>query len=192
MPRVDPLTLVELEPTEKEAVLRAGKLMGFVANDALTMARKPEIMHAFAGLVGSIYQPSRIDDGLKRLIGLVASSAAGCQYCVAHTAFSSTKHGISQDKLDRVWEFETDSAFSEAERAALRVALHAGQTPNAVDDTMFQALAEHFDTEQQLEIVAVIALFGFLNRWNATLATDIESSPMAAYQELNRNQLNES
>ena len=99
---------------------------------------------------------------------------------MGHTAFTSQRHGVDEDKLAPVWEFETSELFSESERCALRVALLAGQTPNGVTDSAWAELAEHFDEDAQLEIVAVIAMFGFLNRWNSTLATDLESLPSAA------------
>ena len=180
MPRIRPLDIDALGDAERQAVDGAEAMMGFVANDALTMARNPKLMHAFAGLVAAIYAPGRVDNGLKRLIGLITSSAAGCQYCMGHTALTSEKYGVPQAKIDNVWEFETSSEFSDAERAALRVALHGGQTPNGVTDAMFEELTRYFDDDQKLEIVAVIAMFGFLNRWNATLATELEGLPGAA------------
>lgn len=154
--------------------------MGFVANDALTMARHPTLMKAFADLVHVIYAPGNVEPGLKRLIGLVTSYAAGCTYCTAHTVHASRRHGIDDDRLADVWDFRSSDRFSAAEKAALDVALHAGQAPNGVTDAMYQELAGHFDMDEQLEIVAVIALFGFLNRWNSTLATDLEPLPASA------------
>lgn len=182
MARLRPLEPNELPQTEREAVKRAQESMGFLANDALTMARNPAIMHAFAGLAGAIYAPGRVDSGLKRLIGLITSSAAGCRYCMGHTAFVSQRHGVDEAKLAAVWQFETSDHFTTAERAALRVALHAGQSPAAVTDAMYDELAAHYDDDEQLEIVAVIAMFGFLNRWNSTLATDLEAQPAAALE----------
>jgi hypothetical protein len=41
------------------------------------------------------------------------------------------------------------------------------------------ALKEHFSDKQCVEIVAVISLFGFLNRWNDTMATTLEDKPRA-------------
>ena len=76
-----------------------------------------------------------------------------------------------------VWEFETSELYTEAERAALRVARGGGSQPNGVTDDDFTTLREHFNEQQILEIVAVIALFGFLNRWNETLATSLEAKP---------------
>jgi hypothetical protein len=38
-------------------------------------------------------------------------------------------------------------------------------------------LKDHFSERQIVEIVAVLALFGSLNRWNDTLATTLEGEP---------------
>ena len=154
--------------------------MGFTANDALVMAHNPSLMHAFSSLVGAVYAPGEVSDALKRMVGLMTSSAAGCRYCVGHTTLSSREYGVDSEKLASIWEFETNDQFSDGERAALRVALHAGQSPGGVTDDMFAELARHFSVAGQLEIVAVIAMFGFLNRWNSTLATELESKPAEA------------
>ena len=180
MSRLPPLSIETLPEAERRAIGRAEELMGFVANDALTMARNPALMEAFGALVGAVYAPGKIEPALKRMIGLVTSSAAGCTYCVGHTAFATRRHGIDEAKLEALWSFRDSLLFTDAERAALEVALHAGQTPNGVTDEMFATLGRHYDEDAQLEIVAVIAMFGFLNRWNSTLATDLESAPAAA------------
>ena len=180
MSRINPLDFNELPESVQESLRRAESLMGFLPNDGLIMARRPELMAAFSTIVEAVYAPGQIDAGLKRLIGLLTSSAAGCTYCVGHTAFASGRHGIDADKLADVWVFESSDRFTDAEKAALRVALHAGQAPNGVTDEMFCELRGHYDDAAQLEIVAVIALFGFLNRWNSTLQTELESLPKAA------------
>jgi len=187
MSRISPLHIDDLPKNQRAAVEHAEELLGFVANDALIMARNPILADALGALVAAVYTPGNVDPGLKRLIGLVTSSAAGCRYCMGHTAFTSQRHGVDEDKLAAVWEFETSERFSASERAALRVALLAGQTPNGVGDADWAELAEHFDEDAQLEIVAVIAMFGFLNRWNSTLATDLESLPSAALRDARGN-----
>ena len=182
MSRIPPLTVEQLGPSEREALEQSEVLMGFTANDVLTMARNPALLRALGALVNAVYAPGKVDDGLKRMIGLMTSTAAGCRYCMGHTALSSGQHGVSEEKLAAIWAFETSPLFSPAERCALRVAMHAGQAPSGVTDDMFAELREYFDADAQLEIVGVIAMFGFLNRWNATLATDLEGLPAAALQ----------
>jgi hypothetical protein len=38
----------------------------------------------------------------------------------------------------------------------------------------------HFDEDQIVRIIGVIAISGFMNRWNATVATTLEDLPKAA------------
>ena len=54
------------------------------------------------------------------------------------------------------------------------LARYAAMTPNGVTDEQFKNLRGYFDDEQIVELVSVIALFGFLNRWNSTFDTAIE------------------
>lgn len=183
MARISTPSLEDLPAERRRAIEGAKASMGFIANDALIMSGNPQLTDTFAALVGAIYQPGEVDAGLKRLIGMMTSAASGCQYCVAHTAYTSQRSGISEEKLAAVWNFESSDLYSPAERIALRVALHAGQTPNSVDDEMFGELAEYYSEKAIIEIVAVIAMFGFLNRWNSTLATDLESLPQSALDE---------
>lgn len=171
----DRADLPELEPVF-EAV-EAG--MGFVPNSFLTMAHWPELVQAFVPFAGTVLNGGEVDPGLKQLVAYVASHAAGCRYCQAHTAHNATRRGVAAEKVAAAFEFETSELFSPAERAALRVAARGGMQPNGVEPADTAALAEHFDQRQIVEIVAVIALFGFLNRWNDSLATTLEDHPTA-------------
>jgi len=94
--------------------------------------------------------------------------------------------GITAEKIASVFEFETSPLFSDAERAALRVAWHGALQPNAVTDEDFEALKAHFSEREIVEIVAVLSLYGFLNRWNGTLQTELEPLPAEFNATLNR------
>ena len=177
-PRLTPLP-ENHSPEMQELLEGSRKRMGFVPNSQRIMQRKPKLLSAYSQLTAAIWDPEgRVDAKLKRLIAHVASRAAGCQYCVAHTADGAARLGVDQQKLDAVWDYQTSPLFSAAERAALDVAVAAGCVPNAVTDEMFMELRKHWSDEQIVEIVAVIALFGFLNRWNDTLATPLEEEPL--------------
>ena len=152
--------------------------MGFVPRSMFTMGRNPELLKAFGALSFTVLDPGRVDGGLKQLVAHVASTAAGCRYCQAHTASSATRNGVDEAKVEAVWSFETDDRFTDAERAALRLARDAASVPNATNAAHFDDLAAHFDEDQIVELVAVISLFGWLNRWNDTMATDLEDEPL--------------
>ena len=177
-PRLAPLP-PETTPELKTQFDATQNRMGFVPNSMLIMQRDPNLTRAFTQMSAAIWAPdSKVDLKLKRLISHVASRSAGCKYCVAHTAEGAAKLGVEQDKIDQVWSYQTSPLFTAAERAALDVAVAAGCVPNAVTDEMFLELRKHWSDEQVVEVVAVIAMFGFLNRWNDTFATPIEDAPL--------------
>jgi uncharacterized peroxidase-related enzyme len=157
--------------------------MGFLPNSMLTMARRPEVLRAVASLA-QVARTGTVSRELKELVALVSSTAAGCRYCQAHTASNATRIGAQADKLANVWSYETSDLFSDEERAALRLAHHAGLVPNQATDEDFEELRRYFDDGELVEIVTVIALFGFLNRWNDTVATDLEPAPFALASEV--------
>jgi len=81
-------------------------------------------------------------------------------------------------QIAAVWSYDTSPFFSDAERAALALAQAAGSVPNTADASHFETLKKYFSENEILEIVGIVALFGFLNRWNDTLATPLEESPL--------------
>lgn len=178
MARIEPIPRSELQQFEPifEMVEQS---MGFVPSSMPTMARIPGLFEAFSGLARTIMSAGEIEPQLVQLIAHVASTAAGCIYCQAHTAAHAGSMGVDDAKIEAVWEFETDDRFSPAERAALRLARDAAQVPNAATDAHFVELKEHFTENQIVQIVAAISLFGYLNRWNDTMSTTLEPEPLA-------------
>jgi alkylhydroperoxidase family enzyme len=85
--------------------------------------------------------------------------------------------GVPEDKLADLWDYPTSPLFSDAERAALDFALAAGSVPNAVTADHFARLRRHWTEEQIVEILAAVCLYGFLNRWNDSMATELEETP---------------
>jgi uncharacterized peroxidase-related enzyme len=184
MPRVDPLPR-EAVPDLARVLEASEHRMGFLPNSQLIMARRPEILRGYAQLAAAVHGPgSTISPQLRNLVSQMASRAAGCGYCMAHTAHSAERIGVAQEKEEALWEYEASPLFSEAERAALRVAQGAAQVPNAATDADFAELKKHYTDAQIVDIVAVIALFGFLNRFNDTMATELEASPLAVGKHL--------
>jgi len=177
MARVNPLDRSDLP--EFEPLFRQGEqMLGFVPNSMLIMGRRPEILRAFNQLAGSVIGSGEVPVELKQLIAFVSSNASGCRYCQAHTSKSAAKAGGSTDRVAAAFEYETSPLFSEAERAALRLAQHASLVPCAATDADFEELHEHWTDAQIVEICAAISLFGWLNRWNDMLATELEAGPV--------------
>lgn len=154
------------------------KILGFVPNSLLTMQRRPKMVKGFGELTKAVMDPDgAVDLGLMRLVAHFASRATGCQYCEAHSLVAAKIHHVSQEKLDAIWEYQTSPHYSEAERVALDFALAAGSVPNAVDAELFARMRKHWSEDQIVQILGAVCLYGFLNRWNDSLATDLEDAP---------------
>ena len=59
----------------------------------------------------------------------------------------------------------------------MRLAFASGQSPNAARGAHFDELRRFYNDGEIVEIVGVIATFGFLNRWHETMATELEGAP---------------
>jgi len=159
----------------------AAQPTGISLNNSLrTMARKPGLVEAIQRVTQVVMlNPGNVSAELKWLIAHVVSNAAGCRYCTAHTVYNAARRTtLAQDKIDAVWEFRTNAMFSSAERAALELSLVAGSAPPTVTDAHFAELSLHFSEDQIVEIVAVIAHFGWFNRWNDIMQSELESGPL--------------
>ncbi len=178
MAHMRPLSLDEItDPELQQRLEEYQRIRRFIPNSVKTMARRPNIAKCFAALNKAVLYEGTVSEELKMLISLASSYAAGCRYCQSHMANLSSIYKASDEKIAALWEFDRSPLFSAAERAAIALALKAGTLPNEASKEDFDELAKHFDEGQVVEIVASIALFGYLNRWNDTMATELEQYP---------------
>lgn len=186
MARMEPLPIDASGDEELQGVFEHFlNTLGMVPGSLLTMQRVPAIAKATVQFNRAVFAPdSKVDLGFKRLVGHMASAAAGCQYCKAHTTLSAGRHGVDDEKMAAIYEYRTSPLFTEKEGVALDFALAAGSVPNSVTDQMYAALAEHWTEEEIVEMLGVVCMFGVFNRWNDSLATALEEDAIAATQPL--------
>ena len=177
MPHMRPLDFDAVPDDIRERFKYYEETRGFTPNSIRTMARRPDVVRAFMQLNQAVLYEGSVAEELKMLVSLIASQAAGCRYCQAHMANLSKIYKASKEKIARVWEFETADCFSDAERAALRLAYKGALSPAQATQADFDEAYRHFSEPEVVEIVASVALFGFLNRWNDTMATELEELP---------------
>jgi len=157
-------------------ILFFNETLGFCPNSVKTMHHRPEIAKAFINLNKAVMENhGRVTSALKRLVGYIASYTAGCRYCQAHTIRAAERYGAEEEQMINIWEYETHPSFSDAERAALRFAHHASVIPNQVDDAIAENLRKYWNDGEIVELLGVIALFGYLNRWNDSMGTEMEN-----------------
>ncbi|MCM4167742.1 hypothetical protein KCTC52924_01455 [Arenibacter antarcticus] len=174
MPLVNPLD-PDHDPETKVLSEFFNETLGFCPNSVLTMQHRPEISKAFINLNKAVMANSgKVDSALKRMIAWVSSNATGCRYCQAHAILAAERYGADPEKLNNIWEYRTHAAFSDAERAALDFSLAASQVPNTMSLKIKKNLYKYWDEGEIVEILGVISLFGFLNRWNDSMSTSME------------------
>ena len=176
LPLVKP-TISNDDNSFQELIQFFNETLGFCPNSVKTMYHRPEIAYAFIELNKAVMiNKGRVTSALKRLIGYISSNAAGCKYCQAHTIRAAERYGAGNEQLENIWDFMTHPAFTDAERAALEFALAASSIPNAVDDSIAEKLRLHWNDGEIVEMLGVISLFGFLNRWNDSMGTELEDA----------------
>ncbi|MDX6747371.1 carboxymuconolactone decarboxylase family protein [Polaribacter sp. PL03] len=180
MALVSPLS-AEHDLETKELAEFFNETLGFCPNSVLTMQRRPAISKAFINLNKAVMaNEGNVTSALKRMIAWVSSNATGCRYCQAHAIRAAERYGAEHEQLDNIWEYKTHAAFSEAERVALDFSLAASMVPNAVDEKIKEALYKYWDEGEIVEMLGVISLFGYLNRWNDSMGTTLEEDAIGS------------
>ena len=150
--------------------------LGFCPNSVKTMHHRPHIAYAFIEMNKAVMANyGRVSSALKRMIAYISSNTAGCRYCQAHAIRAAERYGAEKEKLENIWEYKSHPAFSGAERAALDFAFAASTVPNSVSDETAEKLRKYWDEGEIVEITGVVALFGYLNRWNDSMGTEMET-----------------
>ena len=174
MPLVTPLN-PEHDLETKSLADFFNETLGFCPNSVLTMQHRPAISKAFINLNKAVMaNEGRVSSALKRMIAWVSSNATGCRYCQAHAIRAAERYGAEEEQLNNIWSYKTHPSFSESERVALDFSLAASVIPNAVDDALKKRLHTYWDEGEIVEMLGVISLFGYLNRWNDSMGTKIE------------------
>ena len=188
MPLIKPLSNIEDKETQ-ELVTFFNETLGFCPNSVLTMQKKPHLAQAFVNLNKAVMDNAgSISSEFKRIIAYISSNTAGCKYCQAHTIRAAERYGGEKERLEQAWDFENSSLFSEAEKVALRFTIAASSVPVSTSQELEQLLQHHWDETDILEIMSVIALFGYLNRWNDVMGTSLEEDAKDSAESLLKSQ----
>jgi alkylhydroperoxidase family enzyme len=168
--RIAPATPAHFEQIA-DHMARWKKSKGYPPNTWYTMARKPAVFRAYRDLHSAVMMAGgEVPQGLKFLLAAVTSTATGDSYCAAHNA-ENAHHiaGVPLEKIRALPNFRT----------ALELGAAAGAHPPCVTDAHFAVLKKYFSDDAMVELVAVISLLGWLNRWAQTVAPALEPNALA-------------
>lgn len=145
------------------------------------MHHRPRIAYAFIEMNKAVMEnQGKVTSALKRLMAYLSSHTTGCRYCEAHGIRAAERYGATAEQMKNIWEYKTHPAFDDAERAALDLAIASSTVPNTVSEEVGENLRKHWNDGEILEMLSVMALFGYLNRWNDSIGTQMEDDAIAS------------
>ena len=129
----------------------------------------PGAMDALQAL-GAVLKNGSVDASTLAMAELRASQVNGCSLCVDLHSRELRKEGESDERVFGVGAWRESPYFSDAERAALALAealTRLSDTPDAVNDALWDEVCRHFDEPARATLLMAIASVNLWNRLNA-------------------------
>ena len=169
----------------KEMATFYDETLGFTPNSLFTMMHRPRIAKAFLEMNQAVMEnKGSVTSSMKREIAYLSIMTTGCWYCEAHAIRAAKRNVSSQERLENIWEYKSHEAFSELDRAMFDLAIAASQVPNGVSEEIKARAKKFFSDGEIVEILGVVALFGYLNRWNDSMGTELENPAVKSAEKI--------
>ncbi|MCF1593743.1 carboxymuconolactone decarboxylase family protein [Streptomyces muensis] len=143
--------------------------------------------HPLAGKVlrhintaSKLVSDSTLPATVQELVKIRASQINGCGFCTDMHTKDAAQAGETAQRLHLVAAWREAEVFTEAERAALEVAEQGTRIADAaggVSDEAWRAAAKHFDEDQLVALISLLAVINAYNRVNV-----INQQPAGDYQ----------
>src|SRR3954463_5137492 len=142
---------------------------GRVPEPLTIMAHHTGILAGVGSFDFATKRASRVPERLKLLGEMKAAMQVGCEWCIDIGAFLMDRHGVPEEQVRAMIDHRASDAFDELEKLVIDYAEGMTATPVAVSDELVDALREHLDPGQLVELTSVIALENSRARFNWAL-----------------------
>jgi len=157
----------EVKDIAKEVFEKFERETGKVPEWVKVMAHRPEILKEFVELFKAIMKEGEIEPFLKWKIAYVVSQTLRCPFCLDVTEKMLKKFGATDEILKKIKEIKE---LPEKERETLELVRDVTLDGHLDNPEIFERLKEKFTPSQIVEIISVMGLFNYINRFNNTLA----------------------
>lgn len=157
----------EVEEIAKEIYEEFEKETGKVPEWVKVMAHRPEILKEFVELFKAIMGKGTIEPLLKWKIAYVVSQTLKCPFCLDVSEKMLKKFGAEDDVIQKI---KTGEISSPEEKEILELVKDVTLDGHLDQPEIFEKLKEKFTPAQIIEIISVMGLFNYINRFNNTLA----------------------
>lgn len=117
---------------------------------------------------GKVVTDSGLPLTTQELVKIRASQINGCGFCLDMHTKEAAAAGETAQRLHMVAAWREAKVFTEAERAALELAEQGTRLADGtgVSDEVWENAAKHYDEDQLLALVSLIAVINAFNRLN--------------------------
>ena len=155
----------EVSEIAKEVYAGFEEKTGSVPEWVKAMAHRPEILKEFTELFKTVMGEGEVDGYLKWKIGYIVSETLKCEFCVSVTVGMLKKLGADDKMLDSVKKMES---VDEMEKNIFLMVKDVTENGVLDDLPIMDKLKEKLNEAQLVEIVSVVGLFNYINRFNNT------------------------
>ncbi|MEU6564728.1 carboxymuconolactone decarboxylase family protein [Nocardia nova] len=157
--RIPPLSPQQAGPLTRIMYRFSKRKFGEVPEPMAVIANHPKLLTAYAAHESLVERATSVvpDDVVEIAVYRVAWTI-GCSWCVDFGTMLMRLSHLDIDKLSEIGEYETSSAYSEDERAAIAYADAMTATPTTVTDEQIADLRTRFGTDGVVELTYQIAL----------------------------------
>ncbi len=154
---------------------------GKVAEPLTVTAHHPRLLFGSGMMELALDGSHLVDERLKELAALKTAAIIGCEFCIDIGSALARHSGITEEQLRDLSRYETSQPFSSLEKLVLSYATQMTQTPVAIPEDLFDALREHFDEAQMVELTSAIALENYRARFNHAFGIGSQDFSEGAY-----------
>jgi AhpD family alkylhydroperoxidase len=135
--------------------------------DVFTSPLAGKLLKHFAA-AGKVVTDSGLPMTTQELVKIRASQINGCGFCLDMHTKEAAAAGETAQRLHMVAAWREAKVFTEAERAALELAEQGTRLADGtgVPDEVWENAAKHYDEDQLLALVSLIAVINAFNRLN--------------------------
>jgi 4-carboxymuconolactone decarboxylase len=177
MTRIDPVSIDETSEgiATSFQYLRAGfaQMTGRDSEAAIeplrVLAHVPSLVQPLLGLAQATGGLKGLPHRYAMLATMRSAQMTHCEYCIDLQSAISRQSGFSDEELLALANYSSSDLFSDLDKLVLDYATGVSSTPVDVSDELFEALQEHFDEGQLVELTHHIALENLYGRFNHAL-----------------------
>jgi uncharacterized peroxidase-related enzyme len=147
-----------------------------VPNMFKALANVPALALGITAFLKPLMADGALPGWYKELIATRIASLNACQYCVSAHRHLALKRGATLGQVASYDAYEL-GPFTEKEKAGFRYASLLHQSGHAANEAAFDAISEHMNCQEIIELTALAGAFEMFARINSSLRIPVTPLP---------------